>query len=87
MRSLVIPAIMLVACIVARPVAAQTPAEAYAQGCGMCHTSERQVIRKIPRLPVQARQDWLVNFMANHPCERQNLKPQIVEYLMQKTAR
>jgi hypothetical protein len=68
-------------------VRAETPAQAYAEGCGGCHTSERAVLRKIPRVPTAERRAWIEAFMANHPCERDSLKPLIVEYLLEKTAR
>ncbi|MBM3530561.1 MAG: hypothetical protein FJX62_20965 [Alphaproteobacteria bacterium] len=66
---------------------AQTPAEAYAKGCGGCHTSERVVLRKIPRGTETGRRTWIETFMAQHPCERDSLKPLIVEYLLERTAR
>ncbi len=66
---------------------AQTPAEAYAKGCGGCHTSERAVMRDIPRLPDAERRVWIATFMAGHPCEADSLKPLISDYLMQKTRR
>ncbi len=70
---------------VASPLAAQTPIEAYAKDCGGCHTSERRVLRKIPSGNDAIRSDWIGKFMAQHPCERDDLKPLIVEYLLQKT--
>jgi hypothetical protein len=69
------------------PVSAETPAEAYAKGCGGCHTSERAALRKITRVPIAERRAWIEAFMAQHPCERDSLKPLIVEYLLERTAR
>ena len=70
-----------------RSASAETPAEAYAKGCGGCHTSERTALRKITRVPIAERRAWIEAFMAQHPCERDSLKPLIVEYLLQRTAR
>jgi hypothetical protein len=81
---------MLAAALAAAAVTdsrAQTPAEAYARGCATCHSSERAVLRGIPRQPDAERRAWLEHFMAHHPCERDSLKPLILEYLMEKTAR
>lgn len=66
---------------------AQTPSEAYARGCGGCHTSERRVLRAIPSGNDAVRLGWIEKFMAQHPCERDDLKPLIVEYLLQRTRR
>jgi len=66
--------------------AAETAAEAYAKGCGGCHQSERPVLRKFARLPQVERRVSIESFMAQHPCERDDLKPLIVEYLSQRTA-
>lgn len=65
--------------------AAETPAEAYAKGCGGCHQSERLVLRKFARLPQIERRASIERFMAQHPCERDDLKPLIVEYLLRRT--
>lgn len=68
---------------------AQTPAEteAYQRGCGGCHTRERSVLRAIPTGSEADRRNWIERFMSTHPCEHDNLKPQIVEYLLTKTRR
>lgn len=62
-----------------------TPAQAYADGCGGCHASERRVLRAIPRGSEAEQRAWLVAFMANHPCEHDHLRGQIVEYLLART--
>ena len=66
---------------------AQSGRDAYALGCASCHRSEQRVLRKIPRQPEAQRRVWIENFMAQHPCERDDLKPQIVEYLLSRSAR
>lgn len=64
-----------------------TPAEAYAEGCGGCHTRERDVLNAIPRKTEAERRTWIEHFMASHPCEHDVLKPKIIEYLIGKTRR
>ena len=66
---------------------AQTPAEAYVRGCGGCHSSDRKVLRAISRVPAAERRAWIEAFMALHPCEHDKVKPLIVEYLLERTAR
>lgn len=68
---------------------AQTPAEteAYQRGCGGCHTRESVVLRALPAGSEANRRIWIERFMSTHPCEHDNLKPQIVEYLLAKTRR
>lgn len=80
-------ALMVLALTDIRPVSAETPAEAYAKGCGGCHTSERTTLRKITRVPTVQRRAWIEAFMSQHPCERDSLKPLIVEYLLERTTR
>lgn len=63
---------------------AQTPTEAYNAGCASCHTNERH-FRKIATGDDAARRAWIVNFMEGHPCERDDLRPLIVEFLVEKT--
>jgi hypothetical protein len=79
---------MVLASATASPAAAQTPAEAYANGCGGgCHQSERPVLRKFARLPQPERRAAIESFMAQHPSKSDELKPLIVEYLLQRAAR
>ena len=80
-------ALMLLVSIIGGLARAETPAEAYAKGCGGCHTSERIVLRKITPVPVTERRAFIESFMARHPCERDSLKPLIVDYLLERTAR
>ena len=67
------------------PSTAQTPAEAYSKGCAGCHSSERTVLRRIPNVPEPERRAWIESFMTQHPCERDDLKPLIVNYLLEKS--
>ncbi len=77
--------------LVTAPVHAQqtgpTPAEAYADGCGGCHPRERTVLRAIPAGSEAERRAWIENFMRQHPCEHDDLKPKIIDYLLEKTRR
>ena len=66
------------------PSTAQTLAEAYSKGCGGCHSSER-VLRRIPKTSEPERRAWIETFMSQHPCERDDLKPLIVNYLLEKS--
>lgn len=80
--------VMLLASALPQVSAAETPAEAFAKGCGGgCHQSERLVLRKFARVPQAERRASIESFMAQHPCKRDSLKPLIVEYLLQRTAR
>ena len=79
--------LMVLALADIRSVSAETPAEAYSKGCGGCHTSERIVLRKITRVPIAERRVWIETFMTQHPCERDSLKPLIVDYLLERTVR
>ncbi|MCC6888808.1 MAG: hypothetical protein IT536_09760 [Hyphomicrobiales bacterium] len=65
--------------------AAQTPAEAFKLGCGSCHPSESRVLRAIPDRDDLRRRAFIQQFMAQHPCERDDLKPLIVDYLLART--
>ncbi len=65
---------------------AQTPIEAYNAGCAGCHTNERQ-FRKIATGDDAARRAWIVTFMSGHPCERDDLRPLIIDFLVEKTRR
>ncbi|HRJ69415.1 MAG TPA: hypothetical protein PK812_07380 [Beijerinckiaceae bacterium] len=90
-------AVGLVAALLAAPVAAQdpasdpvaalTPAQAYARGCGSCHRSERGVVRAIPKRPDAERRAWIETFMADHPCEFDAGKAKILDYLVEKSRR
>jgi cytochrome c553 len=80
-------AVLVFALVGAGTSAAQTPAEAYEKGCAACHRSESAVIRRIPRHDDAARRAWIEAFMAQHPCERDDLKPSIVEYLLERSRR
>lgn len=67
---------------------AQTGAEAFGLGCGGgCHSTDRKVIKAIPKGHEKIRQQWLFNFMAQHPCNRDDLKPLILDYLLERTRR
>ncbi len=68
-----------------RPSAAQTPSEAYQKGCANCHRSESAVLRRIPGRDDAGRRAWIEAFMAQHPCERDDLKELIVEYLLERS--
>jgi hypothetical protein len=70
---------------VSGPSTAQAPAEAYTKGCGGCHSSERMVLRRIPKAPELERRAWIEKFMTQHPCERDDLKPLIVDYLLERS--
>lgn len=65
---------------------AATTQEAFTMGCGGCHTSERKIMRRIPTGPDAVRRSWIEKFMATHPNESDALKPEIVEYLIEKSA-
>jgi hypothetical protein len=67
------------------PAFAQTPAEAYQRGCANCHRSENTVLRHIPKRDEAARRAWIEAFMAQHPCERDDLKELIVTYLLDRS--
>jgi hypothetical protein len=69
------------------PSAAETAAEAYKKGCAGCHTSETTVLRRIPRGDDNGRRAWLQTFMTQHPCERDDLKPLILDYLVDRSRR
>jgi mono/diheme cytochrome c family protein len=64
---------------------AQVPAEAFRRGCAGCHTSERPILRRIPKAPEAERRAWIEKFMTQHPCERDDLKPLIVDYLLERS--
>jgi len=67
---------------------AQTGAEAFNLGCGGgCHSSERKVLRAIPKGTDQSRRQWIVDFISQHPCSRDDLKPIIIDYLVERTKR
>jgi hypothetical protein len=90
MRATIVAVVMALASAIALPkvAGAETPAEAYAKGCGGgCHQSERPVMRKFARFAQTERRAAIESFMAQHPCKCDELKPLIVEYLLQRTAR
>ncbi len=68
------------------PADAVTPEEAFKAGCGGCHSSDKNILREIPRGSDEARRAWILKFMASHPNEMDSVKPQIVEYLVAKSA-
>jgi hypothetical protein len=76
----------LVVAATSSPTNAATSEEAFAAGCGGCHPSERGILRKIPPGTEPERRAWILNFMAGHPNEREALKPEILEYLLRKSA-
>ena len=67
--------------------AAETAADAYKKGCAGCHASENAVLRRIPPGDDESRRVWLQQFMAQHPCERDDLKPLILDYLVDRSRR
>ncbi len=75
-----------VTALASSPTQAVTPQEAFAKGCGGCHASESKILRKIPTGSDPVRRSWIEKFMANHPNESDALKPEIVEYLLEKSA-
>jgi len=66
---------------------AQSPADAYRKGCAACHESEARLIRAIPRGSDEQRLAWIRDFFNRHPCERDDLKPLIEQYLLEKSRR
>ena len=82
--SLIVLAFMMA--LASPPAHAVTPQEAFAAGCGGCHTSENKILRRIPSGPDSVRRAWILKFMAGHPNERSALKSEILEYLMDKSA-
>lgn len=76
----------LAAIMISSRAFAATTGEAYARGCGGCHSSESQIRGKIPSGPDSGRRAWLIRFMAGHPNARDDLKTEIVEYLVKQTA-
>lgn len=87
MRALLLAAAFIssLAAEMSGPANAQTPAEAYGKGRGGCHTTERTVLRRIPKAPEPERRAWIEKFMTQHPCERDDLKPLIVDYLLDRS--
>lgn len=69
----------------ALPAHAVTPEEAFKAGCGGCHGSDKNILREIPTGPDEVRRAWILKFMAGHPNEMDSVKPQIVEYLVDKS--
>ena len=82
--SLIFAAAMIALAI--SPARAVTPEEAFASGCGGCHASDTKVLRKIPKGSEIVRRSWILNFMAGHPNENDAVKPEIVEYLVKRSA-
>jgi hypothetical protein len=79
-------AIFIPATLVAHRSATQAGAEAFEKGCGGgCHASEREVSRRIPKRPEAERRAWIEAFMALHPCKCDDLKPAIVDYLLERS--
>jgi hypothetical protein len=61
--------------------------DAFKRGCGGCHSSEAAVVRRIPRGDDPMRRAWLQKFMALHPCECDEVKPEILDYLVERSRR
>ena len=78
-------AIAAAAPIVASGAIVQTPAEAFRRGCAGCHSSERPILRRIPKAAEAERRAWIEKFMTQHPCERDDLRPLIVDYLLERS--
>lgn len=68
------------------PAHAVTPEEAFATSCGSGHASDKKILRKIPKGSDTVRRSWILNFMAGHPNENDAVKPEILEYLVEKSA-
>jgi hypothetical protein len=69
-------------------VAAQTSTEAFNRGCGGgCHASDAAIVRRIRKEPEAERRAWIESFMTLHPCARDELKPVIVDYLLERSRR
>jgi hypothetical protein len=65
---------------------AQTPTEAFNRGCGGgCHASDAAIVRRIRKEPEAERRTWIVSFMSLHPCACDDLKPVIVDYLLERS--
>ena len=71
----------------AETAASTTGADAFNRGCGGCHNSEDAVVRRIPRGDDATRRAWLQKFMALHPCECDEVKPEILDHLVQRSRR
>jgi hypothetical protein len=82
--SLIVSAVMIV--LATSLAHAVTPEEAFKAGCGGCHASDKKILRKIPKGSDTVRREWILNFMAGHPNESDAVKPEIIEYLMEKSA-
>ena len=82
--SLIVAAVMMA--LVTSPARAVPPEEAFAAGCGGCHSSAAKILRKIPAGSEAARRAWILKFMASHPNERDAVKAEIVDYLVAKSA-
>jgi len=85
-------AVALLSMIVRGPSGAETAtsatgADAFTKGCGGCHSSESAVLRRIPRGDDEGRRAWLQTFITLHPCERDDLKPVILDYLVERSRR
>ena len=91
MRAVLLVAVLLAAVLAAATLIggsganAQTPAEAFRRGCAGCHTSERIILRRIPKAPEADRRTFIEKFMTQHPCERDDLKPLIMDYLLERS--
>jgi hypothetical protein len=83
-------AVVLLSLIALDPSGAETAttgAAAFKRGCGGCHSSEASVVRRIPRGDDATRRAWLQKFMALHPCECDEVKPEILDYLVEQSRR
>jgi hypothetical protein len=79
------PILVLLAFMSDRLVA-QTPAEAFKRGCGGgCHASDATIVRRIRKEPEAERRAWIESFMTLHPCASDDLKPVIVDYLLERS--
>ncbi len=72
----------------AAPAAAQTGAAAFERGCGGgCHGSETRVLRAIPRGSDDVRRRWITDFMARHPIHSDAIRPDVIDYLTERSRR
>lgn len=73
---------------VSGPSSAQTGSDAFQLGCGGgCHSSDRKVLKAMPKGNEAKRRQWITRFIEQHPLKRDDLKAAIVNYLVERTQR
>ena len=81
----VAPTLVLIA-FISDGLAAQTPAEAFKRGCGSgCHAPDVAIVRRVRKEPEAERRAWIESFMTLYPCASDELKPVIVDYLLERS--